>query len=245
MTVHMSRRATGASRWSGEASPASGLSVAIVGSRHGRIAECIAEALRCRGHDVQAAGDDAGGREVVLAVATGTARLTELCRAAALPRGERAVVAVGEGGVEECIAALEAGADDYLRHPFAVTELESRMRALVRRRRRQVPERLLLGDLVLEPEAMAVSRGGTPIDLTAGEFRVMEMLLRARGRVVGREELHGAMGSVRRSLLASRTVDVCIHALRDKLDRPFGTISIDTVRGVGYRLHAAYARAPQ
>lgn len=227
-----------APRWAGEESLPTAregaFSVGIVGADHGRIASLLAHGLRGRGHDVGSPAD-ADEREVVLVVSTGPARIAELCRAAASPERRRAVVAVGEGGVDECIAALEAGADDYLRHPFTITELESRMRALVRRRRPRAPEHLVADDLVLEPAAMVASRGGAPIELTTGEFRVMAALLRARGRVVSREELHVAMGDTRRSAFASRAVDVCIHGLRDKVDRPFGTHSIETVRGSGYR----------
>lgn len=221
------------------ASPPAGgaFTVGILGARRGHIANVLAEGLRGRGHDVHVAAE-AADREVVLVVAAGAARVAELCRAATSPRSGRSVVAVGEGGVEECISALEAGADDYLRHPFTITELESRMRALVRRRRPLPVERLEEDGLVLEPAGMTASRDGVPLELTTGEFRIMEALLRARGGVVSRDELHLAMGTTRRSAFASRAVDVCIHALRDKIDRPFGTTSIDTVRGVGYRLHA-------
>jgi two-component system, OmpR family, response regulator len=230
-----------APRWVGDdplpTAPAGAFSVGILGASHGPIVALLAEGLRARGHDVHETTTPAEG-EVVLVVSPGAARISGLCRAAVSPKAGRAVVAVGEGGVDECIAALDAGADDYLRHPFTITELESRMRALVRRRRGRPPERLVLDDLVLEPAGMAASRGGVPIELTTGEFRMMEALLRAKGRVVSREELHVAMGNTRRSEYTSRAVDVCIHGPRDKVDRPFGATSIDTVRGVGYRLHA-------
>jgi two-component system, OmpR family, response regulator len=239
-------RAAAAPRWVGDeplpSAPAGAFCVAILGACHGHIAALLTEGLRGRGHAVRPTAD-AAEPEVVLVVSTGSARIAELCRTAVSPRAGRAVVAVGEGGVDECISALEAGADDYLRHPFTITELESRIRALVRRRRPRPPERLELDDLVLEPAAMAASREGVPIDLTTGEFRLMEALLRARGRVVDREELHVAMGNTRRSSFASRAVDVCIHGLRDKVDRPFGTNSIETVRGVGYRMRATAGRA--
>lgn len=240
MSVAGSTQIGGTRRWvrAGPPPPAPGgpLCVGILGARHGSIATALAEGLRGRGHEVNAAAD-AADREVVLVVAGDTARVVELCRSATSPRLGRSVVAVGEGGVDECISALDAGADDYLRHPFAIAELESRMRALVRRRRPRPPERLERDGLALEPAAMTASRDGVPLELTTGEFRVMEALLRANGRVVGREDLHLALGNTRRSMFASRAVDVCIHGLRGKVDRPFGTSSIDTVRGVGYRLH--------
>jgi DNA-binding response OmpR family regulator len=112
------------------------------------------------------------------------------------------------------------------------------MRAVLRRRRARPVERLALGDLVLEPSTMSAWRADRPIDLTTGEFRVLEALLRNPNRVMDRRELHRATGSARR-FTASRTVDVCIHSLREKVDRPFGRDSIATVRGVGYRLRVA------
>jgi two-component system OmpR family response regulator len=215
-----------------------GLDVGVVGHGSEVIASENAEELRSRGHRVTDTGC-AGRPEVLLvAGAGGCGDLAPFCRTVRAAHPATAVMALGGGGVDECVAALEAGMDDYVAYPCTAAELESRMRAVLRRRRARPVERLALDDLVLEPSTMSAWRAGRPLDLTTGEFRVLEALLRNPNRVMDRGELHRATGSARR-FMASRTVDVCIHSLRQKVDRPFGRDSIATIRGVGYRLRVA------
>jgi len=214
-----------------------GLDIGVVASASGAAASGLVAELRSRGHRVT---DAAAAPEVLLVIGPGAAAgLASVCRTVRAANPRAVVMAVGAGGVDECIAALEAGTDDYVAHPCTAAELESRMRAVLRRRRARPVERLALDDLVLEPSTMSAWRADRLIDLTTGEFRVLEALLRNPNRVLDRRELHRATGSAR--FMASRVVDVCIHSLREKVDRPFGRDSIATVRGVGYRLRVARA----
>jgi two-component system, OmpR family, response regulator len=139
--------------------------------------------------------------------------------------------------VDDRVRGLDTGADDYLTKPFAFPELLARVRALVRRRPADRPAILTVGDIELDPAARTVTRAGTPIDLTATEFALLEYLMHhpdvalRRGRIIEHVWDYTYQGD-------SNIVDVYIRALREKLDRPFGQASLRTVRGVGYRLDA-------
>jgi two-component system, OmpR family, response regulator len=137
--------------------------------------------------------------------------------------------------VRDRVDGLDAGADDYLLKPFSFAELLARLRALVRRAPAERPTLLEAGDLRLDPAARRVWRGETELELSAKEFALLELLLRRQGEALSRGQLlEGAweLGFESRSNL----VDVYVRYLRDKIDRPFGRHSIETVRGVGYRL---------
>jgi two-component system, OmpR family, response regulator len=137
--------------------------------------------------------------------------------------------------VGDRVSGLDAGADDYLLKPFSFAELLARLRALVRRAPAERPTLLEAGDLRLDPAARRVWRGETELELSTKEFALLELLLRRRGEALSRGQLlDGAweLGFQSRSNL----VDVYVRYLRDKIDRPFGRHSIETVRGVGYRL---------
>ena len=130
---------------------------------------------------------------------------------------------------------LDVGADDYLTKPFSYVVLVARLRALLRRGAPERPALLTAGDLVLDPAARQVARAGTPIELTAREFSLLEYLMRHAGEVVGRFDL---LEHVWESYGASdaNVVEVYIGYLRRKVDAPFGRKSVSTVRGAGYRL---------
>ena len=137
--------------------------------------------------------------------------------------------------VGDRVHGLDAGADDYLLKPFSFAELLARLRALVRHAPAERPTLLEAGDLRLDPAARRSWRGDTELELSAKEFALLELLLRRRGEALSRAQLlEGAweLGFESRSNL----VDVYVRYLRDKVDRPFGRHSIETVRGVGYRL---------
>ncbi|MGL5908354.1 MAG: response regulator transcription factor, partial [Phycicoccus sp.] len=137
------------------------------------------------------------------------------------------------GDVDDRVSGLDSGADDYLVKPFAFPELLARLRALVRRGRGPRPALVRVGDLVLDPAGHAVSRGGVPIPLTPKEFALLEAMMRRPGEVVTRYELlESAWDDAYDN--RSNIVDVYVGYLRQKVDRPFGTASIRTVRGVGY-----------
>jgi two-component system, OmpR family, response regulator len=138
-------------------------------------------------------------------------------------------------GVDDRIAGLDAGADDYLPKPFSFAELLARLRALVRRGATERPAVLEVGDLRLDPATRDVWRGETAIHLSAKEFALLETLMRRPGQVLTRLQLleHAWDYAYENR---SNVVDVYVRYLRRKIDRPFGRDSLETVRGVGYRL---------
>jgi two-component system OmpR family response regulator len=137
--------------------------------------------------------------------------------------------------VPDRVAGLDAGADDYLTKPFSFTELFARLRALVRRGANERPAVLRSGDLALDPATKRVTRGGAAVDLTPKEFSLLEYFLRHTGEVLTRSRIIEHVWDFAYDG-DSNVVDVYVRYLREKVDRPFGRRSIETVRGTGYRL---------
>jgi two-component system, OmpR family, response regulator len=130
---------------------------------------------------------------------------------------------------------FSAGADDYLTKPFAFEELLARIRALTRRVPAERPSVLEVGELRLDPAAHRAWRGDRELDLSAKEFALLELFMRRPGVTLSRTQLlDGAWDMAFES--RSNVIDVYVRYLREKIDRPFGRDSIETVRGVGYRL---------
>jgi two-component system, OmpR family, response regulator len=140
-------------------------------------------------------------------------------------------------GVEDRVAGLDSGADDYLSKPFSFAELLARLRALTRRGPTERPAVLEVGSLRLDPARRQAWRGETSIDLSAKEFSLLETFMRRPGEVLTRLDLldHAWDFAYENK---SNVVDVYVRYLRGKIDRPFGLASLETVRGVGYRLRA-------
>jgi two-component system OmpR family response regulator len=138
-------------------------------------------------------------------------------------------------GVPDRVVGLDAGADDYVAKPFAFDELLARLRALARRGPVERPPVLEAGDLRLDPAGHRAWRGDTLLDLSAKEFALLEIFMRHPGQVLSRFTLleHAWEGDYENR---SNVVDVHLRQLREKVDRPFGRASLQTVRGVGYRL---------
>jgi two-component system OmpR family response regulator len=137
--------------------------------------------------------------------------------------------------VDDRVAGLDAGADDYLTKPFSFAELLARLRALARRGGVERPTELVVGDLRLDPASRRTWRGDTEISLSPKEFALLETFMRRRGEALSRLQLleHAWDFAYENR---SNVVDVYVRYLREKIDRPFGSDSIETVRGVGYRL---------
>ena len=210
-----------------------------------KLAALLARGLREEGHaaDVAGRGEDALWMAaaapydaIVLDVMLPGIDGFETCRS--LRRREvwaPVLMLTARDAVDDRITGLDAGADDYLTKPFSFDELLARLRALVRRAPSERPVTVAVGDLRLDPASHRVWRGDSELELSAKEFALLEVLMRQPGAVLTRDRLlEGAwdMSYERRSNI----VDVYIRQLREKIDRPFGTDTIETVRGVGYRL---------
>ena len=143
------------------------------------------------------------------------------------------------GAVEDRVAGLNVGADDYLTKPFAMEELLARVNALLRRRDRsfEATPQLVVGDLTLDLVRHEARRAGRVIELTAKEFALLEYLMRHPGQALTRTQIIDAVWRYDLEAL-SNVVDIYIHYLRDKIDSGFSRALIKTVRGMGYKIEA-------
>jgi len=155
------------------------------------------------------------------------------------------IILSARGLVDDRIAGLAAGADDYLPKPFSPAELVVRVKAILRRANPPADPastagartgRIAHNDLVLDPERHEVTVAGSMVQLTHVEFRLLQALLEADGRVLSRDQLLDAVWGADQSEVLDRTIDVHIRRLRDKLgDDPEAPRYVATVRGAGYR----------
>ena len=160
----------------------------------------------------------------------------EVCRRLrASGRWAPVLMLTARDSVPDRVEGLDAGADDYLTKPFSLDELFARVRALLRRGRSERPPVLVVGDLLLDPATRRVARGDRDIDLTPKEFGLLELFLRHPDEVLSRTRILEHVWDFAYDG-DSNVVDVYVRYLREKVDRPFGRESIETVRGAGYRL---------
>jgi DNA-binding response OmpR family regulator len=206
------------------------------------LADAIARGLRRQGMAVDVAYDGDTGHELAyvtrydvvvldrdLPGIHGDQICADLARSGALTR---VLMLTAAGSVDDRVAGLQLGADDYLPKPFAFSELAARVQALGRRATPPSPPVLTVGDLVLDPARRTVTRAGRPVELARKEFGVLEVLLAARGAVVSSEELLERVWDANADPFTT-TVRVTLRTLRRKLGEP---PLIDTVVGSGYRM---------
>src|SRR5437588_2853657 len=212
-----------------------------------KMARALRRGLEHEGYavDVSADGEDAlfQGSEndydaIVLDVMLPGQDGFDVCRALR-ERGRWAPVLMltARDAVGDRIHGLDAGADDYLLKPFAFGELLARLRALIRRGPHERPPVLEVQDVVLDPAAHRVTRAGQEIELSGREFALLEYLMRHAGEVLTRRRIMEHVWDYNYEGL-SNVVDVYVGYLRKKLERPFGSTLIRTVRGVGYVIGA-------
>jgi two-component system OmpR family response regulator len=210
-----------------------------------KMAKLIRRGLMARGlaADVAVKGEDAvwmaGATQydaIVLDVQLPGIDGLETCRRL---RGDGATAPIlfltSRGAVRDRVAGLDTGADDYLVKPFHLDELGARLRALLRRGPVERPAVLQVGNLRLDPATRRVWRDDVEIELSAKEFALLEEFMRRPGQVLSRFHLleHAWDGRYENR---SNVIDVYVRYLREKVDRPFSIESLETVRGVGYRL---------
>ena len=211
-----------------------------------RMARLLKRALEEEGHAVDIAVSGADGLWLATENAYGTIVLDvmlpdfdgfQLCRRLR-EKGQWApvIMLTARDTVGDRVRGLDAGADDYLVKPFSLAELAARLRALARRDDRSRPVVLAEGDLKLDPAAKRAWRGGTELRLSPKEFALLELFLRHPGDVLTRSQIIEAVWDFAYDG-GSNVVDQYVNYLRRKIDTPFGRHDIETVRGMGYRLH--------
>jgi two-component system OmpR family response regulator len=210
-----------------------------------KLSALVARALREDGHaaDVAAHGDDAIWMAqaapydaIVLDVMLpGVDGFEVLRRLRAREVWTPVMMLTARDAILDRVGGLDSGADDYLTKPFSFDELLARLRAIARRGPVERPTIIEVGDLRLDPARRRVWRGEVELSLTAREFTILELFMRRPGQALTRLQLlEGAWDMAFES--RSNIVDVYVRYLREKIERPFGLTSIETVRGVGYRL---------
>jgi len=212
-----------------------------------KVASFVARALRENAYAVDVAATGEEGLRLALENPYDTILLDvrlpgisgiELCRKLRQEEVQSPILMLtARGLVEQRVEGLDAGADDYLTKPFALAELQARVRALVRRGFRRGEAKLRCGDLELDRHRRSVTRGTAPVPLTSKEFALLELLLLRSPDSVTRSEI---IEHVWDSHFDSDTnlVEVYINRLRQKIDRGHGSKLVHTLRGVGYRMGA-------
>jgi len=210
-----------------------------------KMAELLARGLREEGHAVDVAGRGEDALWMVQATPYDIVILDimlpgldglETCRQMrASEVWTPVLILTARDAVSDRVAGLDTGADDYLVKPFSFSELVARLRALTRRAPQERPVTLQVGDLRLDPAGHRAWRGDVELDLSAREFALLELLMRRPGQTLSRVQLLEGVWDMAFEA-RSNVVDVYIRYLREKVDRPFGRDSIQTVRHVGYRL---------
>jgi DNA-binding response OmpR family regulator len=187
------------------------------------ISEMVGEYLEGRGFEVDYAADGLDGVEVCK-------RLREEAR-----KSTPVLMLTARDTLDEKLTGLSVGADDYLTKPFAIQELEARLRALIRRERRQVGSEVLkVADLVLDPASLRATRGGVELQLSPIGLKLLTILMRESPRVVSRQEIEREIWG--NGLPDSDTLRSHLYNLRKTIDKPYDKPLLHTVQSAGYRI---------
>jgi len=213
-----------------------------------RLQSSVGRGLRKAGYAVDVTGDGEEGLwlaqsnryDVIILdlMLPGIDGLTLLRRLRAKHNGTHVLILTAKDTLEDRVAGLQTGADDYLIKPFAFEELLARVQALCRRSYQRKNPKIEIGDLEIDTAARLVRRKGKPIDLTAREFMLLEYLALRRGHVVSRTEIEAHIYSDSTEVM-SNVVDSAVCLLRKKITPPGTAPIIQTRRGMGYVLESA------
>jgi two-component system copper resistance phosphate regulon response regulator CusR len=154
------------------------------------------------------------------------------------------IMLTARDSIEDRIRGLQDGADDYLVKPFSFLELLARLQALTRRGRTQEPMQLRIGDLQIDLASRKAQRGGTRIDLTAKEFALLAVLARRKGEILSKTAIAELVWDMNFDSNVN-VVEVAIKRLRAKIDSPFGSRLLHTIRGMGYVLEQREDALPE
>jgi DNA-binding response OmpR family regulator len=208
-----------------------------------RVADLVKRALEHDQHRVDLAADGTDGLAmaaegtfdaVVLDILLPGINGIEVCRRLRSAKVHTPVLMLtARDAVEQRVEGLDAGADDYLTKPFAIAELQARVRALGRRRAEVENEILQTGRLTMDRARHEVRMGASLINLGPKEFMLLELMLRNKGRILSRQQILDSVWGYDYAT-ESNIVDLYVHYLRSKVDKPHGEKLIRTVRGVGY-----------
>ena len=211
-----------------------------------RLSHSLKASLEDDGYAVDCAYDGQDGQEmaelvpydlIILDIMLPRRDGLEVCRELRRQRLRMPILLLtARDAIEDRVLGLDSGADDYLVKPFALAELRARLRALLRRDLPEKSATLEVSDLLLDPAAHQVWRGGNLIELTAKEFALLEYLMRNPNRLITREMAENHVWSYDYEG-GSNLVDVYIRRLRRKIDDPYEVKLIETVRGGGYKLN--------
>jgi len=218
--------------------------ILVIEDNH-RLSSSLAANLAHEGYSVDAAYDGQEGQDlaeltpydlIILDILLPEKDGLQVCRDLRRRRIHTPILLLtARDSVDDRVQGLDCGADDYLVKPFAMRELLARLRALLRRQSPYTNGRLEMGDLVVDPVTHTVEREGRSIDLTPKEFALLEFLLYHPNQVVTREMIEQHIWNYDFES-ESNVIDVYVRRLRRKIDDPFTTKLLTTVRGVGYRL---------
>ena len=230
----------------------SGLVLVVEDNRN--ISEMIGEYLESRGFEVDYATDGLDGYRlavennydaVVLDLMLPRLDGIEVCRRlrSEARKSTPVLMLTARDTLDDKLDGLNHGADDYLTKPFAIQELEARLRALIRRERRQVgAEVLAVADLALDPVSLRVTRGGLELQLSPIGLKLLTILMRESPRVVSRQEIEREIWG--NSLPDSDTLRSHLYNLRKVIDKPFSRPLLHTVQSAGYRVADIGPSAP-